>query len=144
MTDSESRDPRRLYTATQTSPSRTSHANRCTDIPRTVVHRPVVELEPPAVERADGLPLLDPAPPQRAAGVRAAAEQGVDLPAVVEERQGHPRHEDRVPLPLGHVLNLADRDELGHPSPASRTKSLGLASEPLYPVQFTVVAVAAT
>src|SRR4051812_2989153 len=37
----------------------------------------VLEAEPPAVERADGLAVLDPAVPQVSAGVRAAAEQGV-------------------------------------------------------------------
>jgi hypothetical protein len=103
------------------------------------------------VKRTDNLPLLDPTVPQRAAGVRASAEQGMEHPSIVEDRDRQAFCLYRTPPSLTDVLDPTNRDEPRHFAPhekikscspragllGSRTKNLGLASGESASVQFT-------
>jgi hypothetical protein len=90
------------------------------------------ESEPPSVERADDLPLLDPAQAERAVGMRAPAEECMISPAVVEDRDPQAVDFDRSAASLDHLIGPADGDEQRHSKAlrrnSSKTKRLGLAS----------------
>ena len=63
------------------------------------------------VERANHLAVLDPAVSERAVGVGTSSDEGVEAPAVVENRDPKPVDFDRRPSPLADVAHLADRSE---------------------------------
>ena len=104
----------------------------------------VGEPEPPAVERADGLALLDPARAPAAHWRGGSGREGDDRAAVAEDRQATARPRSRYPTPLGDISSsrqTATHSAMTQAPPASggnrNTKSLGLASEACHHVQFT-------
>jgi hypothetical protein len=78
----------------------------------------VGEAEPPVVQRADHLTLLDPAQPERAVGMRTAPEERDHLTAMAEDRDAQARGLAGHAPALPDILQPADRDPLGHrPAP---------------------------
>ena len=70
---------------------------------------PRVESEPPVMQGTDDLAVLNPADPERAVGMWTAAEQGVNLAAVVEDGDPQVLHLNRQTAPLDDVGYPADR-----------------------------------
>jgi len=110
------------------------HPDRLVDDPRRVSMKvvaaggsaaSVAEAEPPAVERAEKLPLLDPARAERAAGVRATVGNDHDQVPFADHRHPRPGDLDRPTAPLGDFNNSAKINPFGHRSgfPENRTVS---------------------
>src|SRR6185312_8520506 len=86
--------------------------------------------KPPVVQRADHLALLDPAQPQRAVGMRAAARERHELAAVAEDRDPQARGLPRDATAFLDLVQPTDRHPLRHrpgsPTPTdSTTKEIG-------------------
>src|SRR5262245_57418975 len=105
----------------------------------------VGQLEPPPMERTDDLAPLDPAQPQRRAGVGTSPGEPHHRVAGPEDRQAQPGGLPHHAPAVTDLIQPANRDPLGHgtttPTPnrteTGKTKSLGLASEAAPPVDST-------
>lgn len=71
----------------------------------------------PVMQRADRLPLLDPAMSHRSRRMRTVSEQNVNLAVIIEDCKAQSIHFQRKRTPVRHVRNSTYGHEFRHERP---------------------------